>query len=156
MGTRGWAFAVVMVAGCTEGSEEIESYVFGPLEVDAHDQINVYRGEQGLPSLELDPVIGESARGHSEDMLADAVAFGHDGFDQRVEWIGERVAYVSAGENVAWNQGYDDPVGVAVQGWIDSPPHHENMVGDYDLTGIGVAEGSDGRIYFTQIFVLTP
>ena len=156
MGSRSLVFAVVMVFGCAETDEEPESYVFGPLETSTHEQINAYRVEQGLAPLTLDPIIGESARGHSEDMLSGSVDFGHDGFDQRVEWIADTIAYVSAGENVAWNQGYDDPVGVAVQGWIDSPPHHENMVGDYDLTGIGVATGPEGRVYFTQIFVLTP
>jgi uncharacterized protein YkwD len=28
------------------------------------------------------------------------------------------------------------------------------MIGNYDLTGIGVASNSQGEYYFTQIFVL--
>ena len=40
-----------------------------------------------------------------------------------------------------------------VDGWLHSPGHRRNIEGDFRLTGIGLAEGSNGMIYFTQIFV---
>jgi uncharacterized protein YkwD len=43
-------------------------------------------------------------------------------------------------ENVASNQGYENPDNTAVKGWIKSPGHQQNMVGEFDLTGIGVVE----------------
>jgi len=41
----------------------------------------------------------------------------------------------------------------AVKGWINSPGHQKNMVGDYNLTGIGIAKNNVGEYYFTQLFV---
>ncbi len=40
-----------------------------------------------------------------------------------------------------------------VDGWLHSPGHRRNIMGDFRLTGIGVAEAANGMIYFTQIFV---
>jgi uncharacterized protein YkwD len=57
------------------------------------------------------------------------------------------------GENLAFMKGYPDPVSVAVKGWINSPGHQKNMVGDYNLTGIGIAKNNAGEYYFTQLFV---
>ena len=51
--------------------------------------------------------------------------------------------------------GYSNPGEVAVEGWIKSPGHHKNMIGDYDLTGIGIAQNSEGTYYFNQIFIKT-
>lgn len=39
-----------------------------------------------------------------------------------------------------------------VQGWIDSPGHERNLVGDYDEQGIGVDIRDDGRVMATQRF----
>ena len=50
--------------------------------------------------------------------------------------------------------GYQDPVSTAVDGWIKSDGHRQNMEGNYNLTGIGVAMNPQGEYYFTQIFIL--
>jgi uncharacterized protein YkwD len=39
-----------------------------------------------------------------------------------------------------------------VDGWLNSPGHRRNIEGNFKLTGIGLARGSRGMIYFTQIF----
>lgn len=37
--------------------------------------------------------------------------------------------------------------------WMDSSPHRSNILNDqYDQTGIGVARGSNGYYYITQVF----
>ncbi len=41
----------------------------------------------------------------------------------------------------------------AVTHWLHSPRHLENIRGDYNYSGLGVSQGKDGTIYFTQIFV---
>ena len=42
---------------------------------------------------------------------------------------------------------------LAVQGWMDSPGHRENIVTPYwESEGIGVAISSDGEVYITQNF----
>jgi uncharacterized protein YkwD len=55
-------------------------------------------------------------------------------------------------ENVAVNKGYDHPVKAALESFLDSRGHRDNLMGRFDLTGVGVAKSSDGRIFFTQMF----
>jgi uncharacterized protein YkwD len=120
-------------------------------EASAHAQINQYRANKGLPALAWNEALAAQARQHSAAMANGQTAFGHDGFDGRVK--GSGVAYQGAAENVAYNQGYSDPVGEAVKGWLNSPGHLQNIEGDYDTAGLGVARNARGEIYFTQVFV---
>ncbi|HEY9847062.1 MAG TPA: CAP domain-containing protein [Candidatus Caenarcaniphilales bacterium] len=125
------------------------------LEQSVHTQINQYRASRSLPPLTLDSRISQQARTHSQNMASGLVAFGHDGFSQRVQVITQVIPLSSAAENVAYNQGSTDPARQAVQGWIASSGHQANIVGSYNLTGIGVAMNASGRYYFTQIFIRT-
>ena len=36
--------------------------------------------------------------------------------------------------------------------WMNSPPHYNNIVGNYDSIGVGWARGPDGRIWATENF----
>jgi uncharacterized protein YkwD len=121
------------------------------LEVSAHNQVNAYRASKGLPAIAWNDAIANQARQHSAAMANGQTAFGHDGFQGRVQ--GSGVSYQGAAENVAYNQGYSDPVTVAVEGWLKSPGHLKNIEGNYDTAGIGVARNAKGEIYLTQVFV---
>ncbi len=121
------------------------------LEVNAHNQVNAYRASKGLPALVWNDALANQARQHSASMANGQTAFGHDGFQERVK--GSGVTYQGAAENVAYNQGYNDPVTVAVEGWLKSPGHLQNIEGSYDTAGIGVARNAKGEIYLTQVFV---
>ncbi|MBN3895314.1 MAG: CAP domain-containing protein [Nostoc sp. NOS(2021)] len=121
------------------------------LEESVFNQINNYRGSQGLAKLTRNSAIDNQARIHSQDMANGKVPFGHTGFSERIQAIG--ISYSAAGENVAFNQGYSNPAKTAVQGWLNSPGHLANIRGNYNKTGIGVASNSAGGIYFTQIFL---
>jgi len=125
------------------------------IERDTSDLINEYRDSKCLVSLVLDPCISEIARQHSQDMATGAVGFGHDGFDQRASDIQALLpSTIIVGENVAFNQGYDDPAQASYEGWLNSPPHLENIeTPEYNLTGMGVVEDSSGGYWFTQLFV---
>ena len=124
------------------------------LEQLAHQQINQYRESQNLPPLKPDNSISKQARIHSQNMAQGRLPFSHQGFEKRIKAVSSTISYRSVAENIAYNQGYSDPVEKAVDGWIKSPSHHKNMIGKYNLTGIGVAKNSQGEYYFTQIFVL--
>ncbi|RCJ20290.1 alkaline-shock protein [Nostoc minutum NIES-26] len=121
------------------------------LEDAVFQKINSYRASQNLPSLMRNSAINTQARNHSQNMASGRVRFGHDGFIQRVQ--ATRLLYISAAENVAFNQGYQDPAKKAVEGWLNSPGHLKNIKGQYNLTGIGVASNSKGEVYFTQLFI---
>ena len=115
-------------------------------------QINEYRRQKSLPVLTLNATISQQARSHSQDMAQSRV-LSHDGFDTRIQTIGKTIAYRAAAENVAFNMGYANPDRQAVQGWIKSAGHRQNIEGNYRLTGIGVAKNTQGEYYFTQIFI---
>jgi uncharacterized protein YkwD len=117
-------------------------------------QVNEHRQTNNKNILKYDPLISRVCRKHAEAMANKTATFSHDGFDMRFEEIHKLVPKVSAAaENIAWNQGFKNPDSTAVLGWIESPPHHKAMLGDYMLTGIGGARSKDNRFYFNQIFV---
>jgi uncharacterized protein YkwD len=129
---------------------------FATLEQAIHAQVNQYRQSQNLPPLKFDPRISEVARGHSQAMANGKVPFSHDGFDQRVDAIAKSIPYRSVAENLAFNEGFRDPVSQAVEGWLNSPGHLKNIQGDFDLTGVGVVKTAQNRYYFTQLFIRQP
>ncbi|WP_287524353.1 CAP domain-containing protein [Okeania sp. SIO2C2] len=125
------------------------------LEKSVFAQINQYRKSRNLPPLQWDNTIAQQSRIHAQQMASGQTTFSHDGFQQRVKVISQKIPYKSAAENLANNFGYNNPGEQAVQGWIGSPGHHKNMVGDYNLSGIGIALNSEGTYYFNQIFIKT-
>lgn len=120
------------------------------IERDVFERINRYRASRGLPELRQSDQLAEVAREHSREMAAGHVPFGHYGFHERAARLD---GYRSISENVAFNN-YPDAGSAerAVEGWISSPEHHKSIVGAYEVTGIGVARGPRGRIYYTQLF----
>ena len=118
-----------------------------------HRLVNEFRAGHQRAPLSLDSMIGAAAREHSADMARNPGGIGHRGFDQRLEDIRSKIPHRAAAENVAMNVGHDDPARAAVQGWIGSPPHRKNLLGDFSVTGIGIARDARGGYFFTQIFV---
>ncbi|WP_431209783.1 CAP domain-containing protein [Puia sp. P3] len=112
--------------------------------------VNEYRHRKGLKPLQANSYISSVALQHSRDMLDGRTPFGHEGFHERIERIRKRLGPVHvAAENVA-----SGPMSAkeVVDGWLHSPGHRRNIEGDFRLTGIGLAFGRRGMIYFTQIF----
>jgi uncharacterized protein YkwD len=123
------------------------------IERSVFQEINDYRQSQNLPPLTWNGEISQQARKHSEAMANGQLPLSHEGFEERIEAIAKTVSYRSAAENVASNQGHANPGQQAVQGWLNSSGHRRNIVGNYDLTGVGVAKNAQGEYYFTQIFI---
>lgn len=124
------------------------------MEALAHARINAHRLDEGLAPFEYDAGIAAASRRHSEAMAAGRVPIGHDGFEARGRRIAEAIPLMGIAENVGFNTyPVDRTVSAAVSGWLASPGHRENIEGDYDVTGIGIASGSQGAWYYTQIFV---
>lgn len=117
-----------------------------------HQRVNEYRQSQGLPPLELVPVISEQARDHSREMAENPNTISHRKFDDRISDIRKQLSFSGASENVAANLNYPEPGIQAVEGWIKSPSHRKNMLGDYTQTGIGVYKTENDRYFFTQIY----
>jgi uncharacterized protein YkwD len=114
--------------------------------------INAYRASHNLPSQQLDPRISQLAKAHITDMAKHKIAFGHDGFSTRTH---DLYSFFPHSQGMAENVAYadlDDSKAI-VQSWINSSGHRRNILGHYNLTGIGVARDANGRVYVTQIFV---
>lgn len=154
-----WLLAVPLTAGLSAhpsshaGAPARQGESLPALERQVLAGINAYRASKGLAQLAWNDAVAAQAREHSRHMASGATAFGHDEFDQELHALVKTVAWSGAAENVFMSLNMPDPAGVAVGGWIDSPGHRENIEGDYDLTGVGIARSANGSLYSTQIFL---
>ena len=117
------------------------------VEAEVHRLVNLHRTGMGLPTLEWNDIIANECRQHSQEM-ANAHTINHDGFNERINKIGETISWSWAGENVAYNYSAQG----AVTAWLNSPGHKSNIESNSNLTGVGVAYDG-GTIYLTQIFI---
>lgn len=123
----------------------------------AFDLINRERQRRGLSQLAWDGGLVRLARYHSHNMARGGFLshVDRDGLDlrARAQALGLH-GWRTIGENIAYNQGYDDPTAFAVERWMVSEKHRENaMSGEYTHAAVGIARASDGTYYFTQVFM---
>ena len=128
------------------------------LEREAFDLINVRRAAQGLPQLTWSDEVAKVARVHSQNMAAYKF-FAHQGLDGlmvngRADQAGLN-KWRSIGENIAFMRGYEHPAEFAVECWMESTSHRNNLLRtDWKESAIGVAQAADGSYYFTQVFLI--
>lgn len=132
-------------------AREIES-----LERQCLEEVNRIRRSRGVPRLEFFADLLPIAREYSRRM-AEERFFSHD--DPQGRSVRERVEEASikwrmVGENLAYSNGYINPVAASLHGWMDSPTHRRNILDpDFRQTAIGAWIASDGTVYFTEIFL---
>ena len=119
---------------------------------------NAERGRRNIYPLTWDTRLQEIARVHSVDM-AEHGYFNHenrqgDGPSERAAKAGYRCPgsiYVGIAENIYFGGGPE----TAVESWLNSPGHRENMLDrTYKRVGVGVQEGwlsGSGGGYFTTM-----
>jgi uncharacterized protein YkwD len=128
------------------------------LERRAFELINERRENCGLSPLKWSDDIARIARLHSENM-ANYNFFSHTGIDglmvnDRADFLGIR-KWQAIGENIAFNQGFENPVEFAVEHWMKSPKHRDNLMNSrWKESGIGVAVTENGKYYFTEVFIV--
>lgn len=123
----------------------------------AFDEINEQRMAIGLQPLIWSDEAAKVARMHSENM-ANFKFFSHEGLDGRL--VNDRAdamgmnKWRAIGENIAYNRGYKNPIEFAVESWMKSNGHRENILnGRWKEAGIGIAITAEGDYYFTQVFL---
>jgi len=127
------------------------------IEKRAFEQTNLVRTQNGLPPLVWDGDVCRMARIHSESMAQQGY-FSHvtpDGLRlrDRAKVVGI-LHYSVLGENIAYNQGYDDPGTFAVERWMASDKHRANILSpEFRAMAIGSFVATDGSIYLTQTFI---
>lgn len=128
------------------------------IEKEAFLLINRQRKAAGVRLLKWNPRIASLAREHSNEMALHRY-FSHTGLDGRL--VDKRAIdkgldrWRAIGENIAYMRGYDDPAAFAVERWMLSPTHRDNLLDRrWKESAIGLAISNDGTYYFTQVFMV--
>ena len=123
----------------------------------AFDQTNAIRAQNGMPPFTWDADVCRMARDHSESMSRENF-FAHTTPDgkrlrDRAGLVGI-LGFSVLGENIAYNQGYEDPGAFAVERWMQSPKHRANILSpEFRAMAIGSFVAADGSVYLTQTFI---
>jgi|KBSSwiStaDraftv2_1062776.scaffolds.fasta_scaffold425444_2 uncharacterized protein YkwD len=123
----------------------------------AFEVTNEFREKNGLAPLTWDPQLCLLARTHSRNMSVLGF-FSHQTpeglrLKDRARVAGLRYHVIA--ENIAYNQGFDDPGGFAVERWTLSPGHRANLLSpEFRGSGIGSFIAPDGTVFLTQLFIL--
>jgi uncharacterized protein YkwD len=132
-------------------SSDIES-----LEQQCLDEINDIRRVRHLRPLSMLEDLLPVARQYSRRM-AEERFFSHtdpEGRSVRERVDEAEIKWRMLGENLAYANGYINPVAASLRGWMESPGHRRNILDpDYSKTAIGVWVSSNGTVYFTEIFL---
>ena len=146
-----WALVmgVFLASGSQGRADEVPTELLSAL-LEGH---NRERAAASLPPLTLNAKLNAAAQGHARDM-ADHDKMTHDGSDgstpaQRIER--QHYNFRASGENVAEGQ---TSVAEVMKGWMNSPPHKKNILGDFKEMGAGRAASSDGTLYWSVDFGL--
>lgn len=127
------------------------------LERRAFDLVNAQRIRNGEQPLVWDAELCRMARMHSGNMARQEF-FDHTSPDGRSMQERARTNNIRGwsvlAENIAYNQGFDDPAAFAVERWMRSSKHRENILNQrFTRSAIGIARAEDGRVYLTQVFI---
>jgi uncharacterized protein YkwD len=112
-------------------------------EVDFATMVNEVRDRVGVRDLRVTGRLSEIARKHSRRMATQGRLFHSDlrktfrGFNYRM-----------AGENVGYGASLDQ----LLEAFLGSPPHRQNLVGQWKRTGVGVYWQGD-QVWVTQVFL---
>jgi uncharacterized protein YkwD len=127
-------------------------------------QINAYRRSHGLVPLRLSPQLSAAADQHSTEM-ARVGYFAHESadgssFDKRLQrfYPPARSRYWSVGENLLWSSP-DVAAAQALQIWVNSPPHRQNLLtARWRQIGISAvhADSAGGTYEGLPVTIITP
>jgi len=138
----------LLFSSCSKDETGTPSY--SAIELEILKLVNEHRTTIKKSTLELNDIVSQEAKTHTSNMANGSVAFGHDGFSERISRIKAALAGNGAGgENVA--SGYTSAKAV-MDGWLNSAGHKANIEGDYNLIGIAAVQDKSGGYYYTQIF----
>lgn len=112
--------------------------------------VNRHRAGQYLSPLQMNPHIQVIATQHAQNMAAGTIPFGHQDFEARAKMLLSKLHGLSVAENVASGQENAPSI---VNSWLDSDSHRNNIEGDFNLTGIGIAKSENQKMFYCQILI---
>ncbi|MCF1422991.1 CAP domain-containing protein [Mangrovimonas futianensis] len=119
------------------------------IEIEILELINDYRINNGMVPLNGMDLIKSQAYSHTDYMVAQN-SVSHDYFYQRKAFLMDHTGAVKVNENVAY--GFTSAESV-VNAWINSDAHRENIIGDFTDFDVSAEKNSQGKWYFTNIFI---
>jgi uncharacterized protein YkwD len=126
------------------------------LEQQCLDEVNRLRQANGLRPFGFDRELLPVARDYSRRM-AEEKFFSH--VDPEGKTVKQRIERASirwrmVGENLAYSNGFINPVAASLHSWMESPGHRDNILDpDFELSAVGVWISANGTVYFTEIFL---
>jgi uncharacterized protein YkwD len=171
----GWVAIALLLTGCeqaidylpplpqiqipsnkpSQAPQPIQSPQTAQIEAEIRQQINQVRQKNGLQPLKNNEKLAEVARNYSRQMSENNF-FSHTGADGST--LSDRVSaggivYWMVGENLFKSKNVRQPVPAAVEGWLASPGHRENILRPmFRETGVGVWRNGNTYI-ITQLFL---
>ncbi len=109
-------------------------------------RINSARAGAGLDALEVYWDLTDDARRHTAEMVEAGEIF------HSANLGGVTSGWWALGENV----GVGGDVAGLHEAFMASPPHRQNILGDFNYVGVGTAYSEDGYLYVTVIFMKGP
>jgi uncharacterized protein YkwD len=129
--------------------QKVVNYSYSESEIETMKLINEYRVSVGLNPLEKINHISYKSEEHDYYMINNNVV-NHNDFVARSENIMKVLGAKTVSENIAYN--YSTPQ-AALNAWLASPGHKENIEGDFTHFGISIRENPvTGKKYYTNIF----
>ncbi len=117
-------------------SLKVAEYTYTATELQTMVLINNYRVSIGLNPLEKINHMSYKSEEHDNYMIANNVV-NHNDFVARSENIMKVLGAKTVSENIAYN--YSTPE-AALNAWLASPGHKENIEGDFTHFGISIRE----------------
>jgi len=134
-------------------STQTTSGEFSAYQQEVLNIVNKERASRGLSALKFNAEVAKVATTKSQDMI-DNNYFDHNSptygspFDMMKKF---GISYRTAGENIAMGQKTPQEVMTA---WMNSDGHRKNILNSsFTEIGIGIAKDSNGRLYWTQMFI---
>lgn len=125
-------------------------YTYTTEELELINLINDYRVSVNLNVLGVINHISYKCEEHNVYMIKNSLP-SHDDFVTRSENIIAVLNCKTVGENVAYN--FKTPQST-LAAWLNSKEHKENIEGKFTHTGLSTRQDSNGKKYYTNIFIL--
>lgn len=119
------------------------------IELEILELINKYRIELDLTPLNNLGIIKSVAFTHTDYMVS-INQVNHNNFFQRKSSLVQNASATKVTENVAYAYSSAESV---VNAWLSSPAHKANIEGDFTDFDISAEKNSEGKWYFTNIFI---
>ena len=152
--TRNALAALAVCSACSAYAADVAQTAKAVVE-----RTNAFRKAQGLEPVSDEPALQQAAQEFAR-FMAKTGKYGHtaDGRRPPQRAAAQGYEYCIVSENIAYqyrSSGYDTATLARemVEGWKQSPEHRKNMLQPaVTETGVGIAQGDEGRYFGVQMF----